>query len=109
MTFFYFCSAGSDKIDDDSAYEKIEANGKLLLQDMNLHPKISKPTQQHPFSSVIGDKMSMLKFKLATMARFGGLGNDNSSDSGYEEVVQDGSKLIPQMPPPPQADVLQSL
>lgn len=65
-----------------------------------------KPSAQiiNPLSSVNGDKMSLLKFKLA---RF--VGNDNSSDSGYEEV-QDGSKLlasIAQMPPP--ADVLQSL
>ncbi|KAG5671984.1 hypothetical protein PVAND_002148 [Polypedilum vanderplanki] len=105
-----------NKMEDENAYEQIEANGKLLLQEINHHAevvKIIKPALQqplqHPLSSVNGDKMSMLKYKLASMARFGGLGNDNSSDSGYEEVVQDGTKqLIPQMPPP-QADVLQSL
>jgi len=63
--------------------------------------KVSKP------SSLFSNPLSAsLKFKLANMVKCGTLGNDNSSDSGYEEV-QDGSKLmIAQMPPP---DVLQSL
>lgn len=95
---------------------EIDGSNVLLLQEMNHQEgvKLMKPLMQqinHSLSSVIisGDKMSMLKYKLANMARFGGLGNDNSSDSGYEEVVQDGSKLLmPQMPPPP-VDVLQSL
>lgn len=62
--------------------------------------KISKPSLfNNPLSA-------SLKFKLANIVKCGTLGNDNSSDSGYEEV-QDGSKLmLAQMPPP---DVMQSL
>lgn len=83
---------------------------KLLQELAQETSKIIKPSTQmiNPLSSVNCDKMSLLKYKLANMARFGAIGNDNSSDSGYEEV-QDGNKLITiaQMPPP--ADVLQSL
>lgn len=84
----------------------MESN-KLLIHQESV--KVMKPSSQiiHPLSSVNGDKISMLKYKLANIARFGVIGNDNSSDSGYEEV-QDGSKLIiAQMPPPP--DVMQTL
>lgn len=87
----------------ENAYE---TETSKLLQELT-QEKIIKPQLLNPLSSVNGDKMSLLKFKLANMARF--VGNDNSSDSGYEEV-QDGNKLlasIAQMPPP--ADVLQSL
>lgn len=95
---------GHGKMDDilnENSYE----TSKLLLE--LTQEKIIKPQIINPLTSVNGDKMSLLKFKLANMARF--VGNDNSSDSGYEEV-QDGNKLlssIAQMPPP--ADVLQSL
>lgn len=80
---------------------QISSNEKLLHK---LNPelvKISKP------SSLFSNPLSAsLKFKLANMVKCGTMGNDNSSDSGYEEV-QDGGKLImAQMPPP---DVLQSL
>lgn len=73
-----------------------------FLHKLNVESiKISKP------SSLFSNPLSTsLKFKLANIVKCGTLGNDNSSDSGYEEV-QDGSKLIiAQMPPP---DVLQSL
>jgi len=70
----------------------------------------SKSVQSHFSGSLTGDKvMSHLKFKLANIIKCGAVGNDNSSDSGYEEVAQDSSgKIIlpPSMPPPPQ---LQSL
>lgn len=60
--------------------------------------KISKPSLfNNPLST-------SLKLKLANIVKCGTLGNDNSSDSGYEEV-QD-KLMIAQMPPP---DVLQSL
>lgn len=77
------------------------SNEKLLHKLSTDSVKISKP------SSLFNNPLSAsLKFKLANMVKCGTLGNDNSSDSGYEEV-QDGSKLmIAQMPPP---DVLQSL
>lgn len=77
-------------------------NGEKYLHKLNPDSiKISKP------SSLFSNPMSTsLKFKLANIVKCGTMGNDNSSDSGYEEV-QDGSKLlIPQMPPP---DVMQSL
>jgi Protein Family FAM60A len=77
-------------------------NGEKYLHKLNPESvKISKP------SLLFSNPMSTsLKFKLANIVKCGTMGNDNSSDSGYEEV-QDGSKLIiPQMPPP---DVMQSL
>lgn len=82
-------------------------NENALQSEKYLHKlnaesiKISKP------SSLFNNPLSAsLKFKLANIVKCGTMGNDNSSDSGYEEV-QDGNKLIiAQMPPP---DVLQSL
>jgi hypothetical protein len=88
-------------------YEQIESTNKLLQADLqdSIKPIMKSSTQSnHPLSSVNGDKLSMLKYKLANIARFGTIGNDNSSDSGYEEV-QD-KLLIAQMPPP---DVMQTL
>lgn len=76
--------------------------GDKFLHKLNPESvKISKP------SSIFSNPLSSsLKYKLANIVKCGTLGNDNSSDSGYEEV-QDGSKLIiAQMPPP---DVMQSL
>lgn len=76
--------------------------GEKFLHKLNPESiKISKP------SSLFNNPLSTsLKFKLANIVKCGTLGNDNSSDSGYEEV-QDGNKLIiAQMPPP---DVMQSL
>ena len=91
---------------NESAYDQKELMTSKLLQELAQETsKISKPSMLiNPLSSVNG----LLKYKLSNMARFGVIGNDNSSDSGYEEV-QDGNKLITiaQMPPP--ADVLQSL
>lgn len=103
-----FISVGHGKMDVDDILNEnaYETETSKLLQELT-QEKIMKPQIHNPLSSVNGDKMSLLKFKLANMARF--VGNDNSSDSGYEEV-QDGNKLlatIAQMPPP--ADVLQSL
>ena len=110
-TFSTFFSPGhNDKMEvedilSENTYDKKEPTSKLLQE---LTSEKTKSSQINPLSSVNGDKMSLLKFKLTNMARF--VGNDNSSDSGYEEV-QDGSKLLAsiaaQMPPP--ADVLQSL
>jgi hypothetical protein len=92
---------------NENAFEQKEIASKLLQELTQETTKIVKPTSINPLSSVNGDKMSLLKYKLANMARFGVIGNDNSSDSGYEEV-QDGNKLltIAQMPPP---DVMQTL
>lgn len=76
-------------------------NNEKYLHKLNPESiKISKPSLfNNPLSA-------SLKFKLANIVKCGTLGNDNSSDSGYEEV-QDGSKLmVAQMPPP---DVMQSL
>jgi hypothetical protein len=91
----------------ENSYEQLEA--AKILQELNADTsKIIKPSSLQPLSSVNGDKISMLKFKLANIARFGTIGNDNSSDSGYEEV-QDGNKLLIAQMPPPAPDVLQSL
>lgn len=112
--FFLPVGHGNGKMEDmlmqanENAFEQKEIASKLLQELTQETTKIVKPTSMNPLSSVNGDKMSLLKYKLANMARFGAIGNDNSSDSGYEEV-QDGNKLltIAQMPPP--ADVMQSL
>lgn len=104
---------GLEKISDsiENAYEQIELKEKLLQEVIHQEAvktlKASSQISNHLLSSVNGDKMSMLKYKLANIARFGGIGNDNSSDSGYEEVVQDGGNKLMSMPPP--ADVMQSL
>lgn len=77
-------------------------SGDKFLQKLNPESvKIAKS------SSLFSNPLSTsLKFKFANIVKCGTLGNDNSSDSGYEEV-QDGSKLmLAQMPPP---DVLQTL
>lgn len=100
---------GISMLANESAYDQKELMTSKLLQELAQETsKINKPSALliNPLSSVNG----LLKYKLANMARFGVIGNDNSSDSGYGyEEVQDGNKLITiaQMPPP--ADVLQSL
>lgn len=76
-------------------------NDKFLHKLNSESVKISKPTSL--FSNPLS---ASLKVRLANIVKCGTLGNDNSSDSGYEEV-QDGNKLmLAQMPPP---DVLQTL
>ncbi|CRK95299.1 CLUMA_CG008700, isoform A [Clunio marinus] len=97
----------TETVINENAFEsKKDSNnhngGVKLLHKLNSESvKISKP------STLFNNPLSAsLKFKLANIVKCGTLGNDNSSDSGYEEV-QDGSKLmIAQMPPP---DVMQSL
>lgn len=94
-------------LSNDAPETGITNENALHVVDKFLHKlnpesvKISKP------SSIFSNPLSAsLKYKLANIVKCGTLGNDNSSDSGYEEV-QDGSKLIiAQMPPP---DVMQSL
>lgn len=98
---------GIPMLANENAYNQKELMTSKLLQELAQETsKINKPSSLliNPLSNVNG----LLKYKLSNMARFGVIGNDNSSDSGYEEV-QDGNKLITiaQMPPP--ADVLQSL
>lgn len=88
---------------ENAFVSKETQNSEKFLHKLNPDSiKISKPP-----SSLFNNPLSnSLKFKLANIVKCGTLGNDNSSDSGYEEV-QDGSKLmIAQMPPP---DVMQSL
>ena len=76
--------------------------GEKFLHKLNPDSvKISKTS-----SLFSGPLSTSLKFKFANIVKCGTMGNDNSSDSGYEEV-QDGNKLmLAQMPPP---DVLQTL
>jgi hypothetical protein len=78
-----------------------DSSEKFLHKLSNESIKVAKP------SSLFNNPLSTsLKFKLANIVKCGTLGNDNSSDSGYEEV-QDGNKMmLAQMPPP---DVMQSL
>lgn len=105
---FLYKSVGLEKIENENSYDQKE---KLLQEVIHQETvkslKSSSQISNHPLSSVNGDKMSIFKYKLANIARFGGIGNDNSSDSGYEEVVQDGGNKLISMPPP--ADVMQSL
>lgn len=82
-------------------------NENALQSEKYLHKLNAESNKTSKPSSLFNNPLSAsLKFKLANIVKCGTMGNDNSSDSGYEEV-QDGSKLIiAQMPPP---DVLQSL
>lgn len=103
-SFRYFSGLSEDTSTfvNENAFGSKDMQSEKFLHKLNTDTvKISKP------SSLFNNPLSAsLKFKLANIVKCGTLGNDNSSDSGYEEV-QDGSKLmIAQMPPP---DVLQSL
>lgn len=88
-------------INENAFGSKDIQNDKFLHKLNSESVKISKP------SSLFSNPLSAsLKVRLANIVKCGTLGNDNSSDSGYEEV-QDGNKLmLAQMPPP---DVLQTL
>lgn len=79
----------------------------MQSDDKFLHKLNPESVKIAKSSSLFSNPLSTsLKFKFANIVKCGTLGNDNSSDSGYEEV-QDGSKLmLAQMPPP---DVLQTL
>lgn len=100
--FVGLADVAPETVINENAFGSKEIQNDKFLHKLNSESiKISKP------SSLFSNPLSAsLKVRLANIVKCGTLGNDNSSDSGYEEV-QDGNKLmLAQMPPP---DVLQTL